>query len=111
VIAALARTPDQVSTILADLAPAAPRVPYYSATSSEAIPFGAEYWGANLKQPTALGTSLSRASVDGHQIFFELMPDALTFHTQLATLEVLGYPVVAPAGRVVDVPLAPWRTA
>jgi acyl carrier protein len=108
VIAAQARTPDQLTTTLADLAPGVPRLPFYSATSTEATPFGAEYWAANLKQPEALGTTISRATLDGHELFFELTADALAFHTQLARLEVLGHPIVAPAGRVTDVPVPPW---
>ncbi|MEV8372733.1 acyltransferase domain-containing protein [Kribbella sp. NPDC056861] len=108
VIAAQARTPDQLTTTLADLAPGVPRLPFYSATATDATPFSAEYWAANLKQPEALSTTISRATLDGHQLFFELTADALAFHTQLARLEVLGHPIVAPAGRVTDVPVPPW---
>jgi acyl carrier protein len=111
VIAAQSRTPDQLAPMLADLAPAAPRLPFYSATSTDAPPFGAEYWTANLKQPYALGTTLSRAAAEGHGLFLHLTADALDFHTQLATLEVLGHPIIAPPGRVTDLPLAPWYPA
>jgi acyl transferase domain-containing protein len=110
VIAALARTPDQLATVLADLAPAPTRLPFYSAAGSGATPFGAEYWVAVLKQPETLGTTLTRATLDGYQTFIDLIPDALAFHAQLATLEVLGQPVVAPVGHVTDVPVPPWRS-
>ncbi|NEA35838.1 acyl carrier protein [Streptomyces sp. SID13031] len=111
VIAAMASTPDQLTSALADLAPAAPRLPFYSASSTKATPFGAEYWAASLKQPSDPSTTLSRAALDGHELFFHLTADALAFHTQLATLEVLGQPVIPPPGRITDVPVAPWRTA
>jgi acyl transferase domain-containing protein len=113
VIAALARTPDHLNTMPADLAPSPLRLPFYSASSASAsgtTPFGAEYWVANLKLPEALGTTLSRAALDGHQTFVELTADALAFHSQLAMLEVLGHPIVAPAGRVTDVPVPAWRS-
>lgn len=108
VIAAQSQTPDQLGPMLADLTPAAPRLPFYSATSTDATAFGAEYWIANLKQPEDLGTSLSRAVLDGHALFVQLAADALVFHTQLAQLEILGHPVIAPPGRVTDVPVAGW---
>ncbi|WBQ03133.1 acyltransferase domain-containing protein [Kribbella sp. CA-293567] len=110
VIAALARTPDQLNTALADLSPAAARLPFYSAASTETVPFSADYWAANSKQPDTLGTTLSRATLDGHQLFFPLTADALAFHTQLARLEVLGHPIVVPPGRVTDVPVPAWPT-
>ncbi|MEV6417733.1 acyltransferase domain-containing protein [Kribbella sp. NPDC051718] len=108
VIAALARTPDQLGPMLADLAPAEVRVPFYSATSTDATPFGAEYWSAATKPGAALDDLLDRAADDGHQRYIELTTDALAFHTQLAMLEVLGLPIIPPPGRVTDVPVAPW---
>lgn len=108
VIAALARTPDQLGPMLADLAPAEVRVPFYSATSTDAAPFGAEYWIAGRKPSTSVDALLDRAADDGHQLSIELTADALAFHTQLAMLEVLGLPIIPPPGRVTDVPVAPW---
>lgn len=108
VIAALARTPDQLGPMLADLAPAEVRLPFYSATSTDATPFGAEYWLAGRKPTTSLDALLDRAAADGHQLSIELTADALAFHTQLAMLEVLGLPIIPPPGRVTDVPVAPW---
>jgi acyl transferase domain-containing protein len=108
VIAALARTPDQLGPMLADLAPAEVRLPFYSATSTDATPFGAEYWVAGRKPGAELDTLLDRAAEDGHQRYIELTADALAFHTQLAMLEVLGLPITPPPGRVTDVPVAPW---
>jgi acyl transferase domain-containing protein len=108
VIAALARTPDQLGRMLADLAPAEVRLPFYSATSTDATPFGAEYWIAGMKPGAELSTLLDRAADDGHQAYVELTADALAFHTQLAMLEVLGLPIIPPPGRVTDVPVAPW---
>ncbi|GAA3559498.1 acyltransferase domain-containing protein [Kribbella ginsengisoli] len=108
VIGALARTPDQLGPMLADLAPAEVRLPFYSTTSTDAAPFGAEYWIAGTKPSTSVEVLLDRAADDGHQIYVELTADALAFHTQLAMLEVLGLPVIPPPGRVTDVPVAPW---
>ncbi|MFI5708843.1 acyltransferase domain-containing protein [Kribbella sp. NPDC051620] len=108
VIAALARTPDQLGPMLADLAPAEVRLPFYSSTSTDATPFGAEYWIATTKPSTSIDALLDRAADDGHQRYIELTADALAFHTQLAMLEVLGLPITPPPGRVTDVPVAPW---
>ncbi|GAA0963369.1 hypothetical protein GCM10009554_82610 [Kribbella koreensis] len=108
VIGALARTPDQLGPMLADLAPAEVRLPFYSTTSTDATPFGAEYWIAGTKPSTSVEVLLDRAAADGHQIYVELTADALAFHTQLAMLEVLGLPIIPPPGRVTNVPVAPW---
>jgi acyl carrier protein len=73
---------------------AEPRIPFYTTTSTE-----------------SLSTTLGRAAADGYEHVFHLTADALAFHTQLAMLEVLGHPIVTPPGRVIDLPLAPWRPA
>ncbi|TYB58859.1 SDR family NAD(P)-dependent oxidoreductase [Nonomuraea sp. PA05] len=113
---------------LAGVAGGKPLVPYYSVVFEdprEAPVFEAAYWAAGVRRPVRLMQAVRAAADDGFTLFTEVSPHPVLtgalrgtlpptavlttgdLHTQLATAAV----AVAPrtSGRVVDVPLAPWR--
>ncbi|OBH80429.1 polyketide synthase [Mycobacterium scrofulaceum] len=65
---------------LADLTPAVPEVPYYSATLDDprARPaFDARYWVDNLRQSVKFAAAVQAALDDGHRVFGEPSPHPL----------------------------------
>nr|APD72068.1 type I polyketide synthase 3 [Streptomyces sp.] len=129
---------DELTSLLAELAPAPPHLPFYSTVDPEAPELPAldgAYWARNLREPVRFADAVAAAVHDGHRVFTEISqhplltlavtdtaPGALTtgtlhrgqdpvlaFHTALATLHAHGRPVPAGGGRIVDVPLPAWH--
>ncbi len=71
---------DELTEILADLDPATPTIPYYSATSidpREAPYCDADYWVENLRQMVRFAAAVQAALEDGYRVFAELSPHPL----------------------------------
>jgi acyl transferase domain-containing protein len=67
----------ELASELADLVPAAQRLPIYStvlARRAEAAEFGPGYWAANLRQPVLFGQTVGQIIADGMSVFIELGP-------------------------------------
>ncbi|MBB5083246.1 polyketide synthase [Nonomuraea endophytica] len=121
---------------LAGIDPGKPALPYYSTVLDDPreVPvFEAAYWAAGVRRPVRLAQAVRAAAEDGFTVFTEISPhplltsalrDTLTgggalvthslrreadeeFYAQVATVAAAVPP--RTAGRVVDVPHAPWR--
>ncbi len=98
----------QVDPILADLAdqladlhPATPKVPYYSATLDDprAKPtFDAGYWVDNLRQSVKFAAAVQAALDDGHRVFGEPSPHPLLTRAVEQTASAADITVQALAG-------------
>jgi len=127
----------ELCSALADLTPAAPKIPLISTVESSGTPrFDADYWVANLRNPVRFAQAVTAAAA-AHGTFIEISPHPLLTHAIADTVES-----VAPArrmrvgaamnrdehqtlffhgqlaaagvaegteGRLVDVPHAPWQ--
>ncbi|WP_344591561.1 SDR family NAD(P)-dependent oxidoreductase [Actinomadura vinacea] len=81
---------DPLRQRLADLRPAAPRLPFYSTVLDDprAVPaFDADYWAANLRNPVRLVDAVQAAAEDGHRTFVEISPHPLLTHALTETVE------------------------
>src|ERR1700743_1404617 len=86
---------------LADLNPAAPKVPYYSATLDDARTqpaFDAGYWVDNLRQPVRFAVAVQAALDDGHRVFGEPSPHPLLTRAVEQTAAAADIVVAALAG-------------
>ncbi|MEV4890365.1 SDR family NAD(P)-dependent oxidoreductase [Nonomuraea sp. NPDC055795] len=122
---------------LAGIDPGKPALPYYSTVLDDPreVPvFEAAYWAAGVRRPVRLAQAVRAAADDGFTVFTEISPhpllasalhDTLTggggalvthslrreddaeFYAQVATVAAAVPP--RTAGRIVDVPHAPWR--
>jgi len=98
----------ELATQLADLTPAKPSVPYYSATLADprAQPsFDAGYWVDNLRQPVRFATAVQAALEDGHRVFGEPAPHPLLTRAVEQTAQSAGISVQAVAGMRREQPL------
>ena len=92
---------DELTDVLADLAPAAPTIPYYSATSIDPReePYcDADYWVENLRQMVRFAAAVQAALEDGHRVFAELSPHPLLVRAVEQTALGLEAPAAALAG-------------
>ncbi|OAN28700.1 polyketide synthase [Mycolicibacterium iranicum] len=74
---------DDLTEALADLNPADPTIPYYSATlydPREFADFDAYYWADNLRHAVRFAAAVQAALEDGHRVFAELSPHPLLTH-------------------------------
>ncbi|PRC56530.1 hypothetical protein C6A85_25305, partial [Mycobacterium sp. ITM-2017-0098] len=68
---------------LADLSPADPTIPYYSATlydPREPADYDADYWVDNLRHAVRFAAAVQAAMEDGYRVFAELSPHPLLTH-------------------------------
>ncbi len=92
---------DELTDVLADLAPAAPTIPYYSATSIDPReePYcDADYWVENLRQMVRFAAAVQAALEDGYRVFAELSPHPLLIRAVEQTALGLEAPAAALAG-------------
>ena len=93
---------------LAELTPAEPNVPYYSATleNPRTRPsFDAQYWVDNLRQPVRFATAVQAALEDGFRVFGEPSPHPLLMRAVEQTAAAAGIAIHAVAGMRRDQPL------
>lgn len=91
---------DELTDMLADLAPTAPAIPYYSATSidpREVPGCDAVYWVENLRQTVRFGAAVQAALEDGYRVFAELSPHPLLTRAVAQTAQSLEAPAAALA--------------
>ena len=92
---------DELTEVLADLDPASPTIPYYSATSIDPReePYcDADYWVDNLRQMVRFGAAAQAALEDGYRVFAELSPHPLLIRAVEHTALGVETPVAALAG-------------
>ena len=92
---------DELADILADLEPATPTIPYYSATSIDPReePYcDADYWVENLRQMVRFAAAVQAALEDGYRVFGELSPHPLLTRAVEQTALSHEIPVAALAG-------------
>jgi polyketide synthase 5 len=92
---------DELTDVLADLAPAAPIISYYSATSIDPReePYcDADYWVENLRQMVRFAAAVQAALEDGYRVFAELSPHPLLVRAVEQTALGLEVPAAALAG-------------
>lgn len=109
---------------LAAIVPGKPDLPYYSTVFDdprEVPTFEPAYWAAGIRRPVRLMQAMRAAQEDGFALFTEISTHPLLglathslrrgddeeFYAQLAAVATSVTP--RTAGRIVDVPLAPWR--
>ena len=84
---------DEVATLLDDIEPLPPTVPFYSTARCDprAVPaFDADYWADNMRCPVrALDATIALVE-DGHRLFMEISPHPVAKYPITATLEDLG---------------------
>ncbi len=71
---------DELVESLADLAPRAPEIPYYSATlwnPRERPSFAGDYWAENIRYTVRFAAAVQAALKDGYRVFGELAPSPL----------------------------------
>ena len=93
---------------LADLAPMAPTVPYFSATleNPRALPpFDSGYWVDNLRNPVRFATAVQAALEDGYRVFGEPAPHPLLTRAVEQTATAAGISIHAVAAMRRDQPL------
>ena len=91
---------DELSDVLAGLAPAEPTVPYYSATSydpRDRPAWDADYWADNLRHTVRFAAAVQAALEDGYRVFGELAPHPLLTHAVDQTARGLDVPLAVLA--------------
>jgi polyketide synthase 5 len=91
---------DELSDVLAELNPATPEVPFYSATAfdpREQPVCDAWYWSDNLRHMVRFAAAVQAALEDGYRVFAELAPHPLLTHAVEQTAGSLGIPLAALA--------------
>jgi phthiocerol/phenolphthiocerol synthesis type-I polyketide synthase A len=80
----------ELRSALADLAPDAPAIPFFStvADSATAPPLDADYWVANVRQPVRLRQAIT-AAAEHNATFIEVSPHPTLMHAVTETLETL----------------------
>ncbi len=74
---------DELATVLDDISPMEPTVPYYSATlydPRDPAEFDAYYWVDNLRHAVRFSAAVQAALEDGYRVFGELAPHPLLTH-------------------------------
>lgn len=91
---------DDLIEALADITPAAPTVPYYSATlwdPRERPRFDADYWADNLRYTVRFAAAVQAALEDGFRVFGELAPHPLLTNAVQQNAGSLDMPIAALA--------------
>jgi polyketide synthase 5 len=91
---------DDLTDALADLNPAEPTTPYYSATlydPREPADYDADYWADNLRHAVRFAAAVQAALEDGHRVFAELSPHPLLTHAVEQNAKSLDVSAVALA--------------
>ena len=91
---------DELAEVLADITPAAPQLPYYSATlfdPREQPHCDVDYWVDNLRHTVRFSAAVQSALEDGYRVFAELSPHPLLTRAIGQTAETLDVPVAAIA--------------
>ncbi len=91
---------EDLAAALADLAPTAPSIPFYSSTGADprALPVcDADYWVANLRQVVRFSGAVRAALEDGHRVFAELSAHPLLTRAVEQTAQGMQTPVAALA--------------
>ena len=99
---------DELSAVLAEVAPMAPQVPFYSATLFDPCDpplFDAGYWVDNLRHTVRFGAAVQAAMEDGYRVFAELAPHPLLTHAVEQTAASLDMTVAALAAMRREQPL------
>src|SRR5271163_3253101 len=89
---------DELSDVLAELNPMAPKVPFYSATAfdpREQPVCDAWYWSDNLRHMVRFAAAVRAALEDGYRVFAELAPHPLLTHAVEQTADSLSMPMAA----------------
>jgi len=92
---------DELATVLADLKPKTPDVPYYSATlfdPRDQVVCDADYWADNLRHTVRFAAAVQAALEDGYRVFAELAPHPLLTHAVEQTAGSLDMTAAALAG-------------
>ena len=92
---------DELSEVLAEVAPMAPQVPFYSATLFDQCDrpvCDAGYWVDNLRHTVRFGAAVQAAMEDGYRVFAELAPHPLLTHAVEQTAASLDMSVAVLAG-------------
>jgi polyketide synthase 5 len=87
---------DELAEALADLDPAEPEVPFYSATMydpRDPVDCDAYYWVDNLRHTVRFSAAVQTALEDGHRVFAELSPHPLLTHAVEQTARNLDVPL------------------
>ena len=91
---------DELFDLLAEIKPATPQLPFYSATAfdpREGPVCDAWYWSDNLRHMVRFAAAVQAALEDGFRVFAELAPHPLLTHAVEQTAGSVGMPVVALA--------------
>ncbi|MDT5048607.1 MAG: polyketide synthase 5, partial [Mycobacterium sp.] len=99
---------DELSEVLAEVAPMAPQVPFYSATLFDQCDrpvCDAGYWVDNLRHAVRFGAAVQAAMEDGYRVFAELAPHPLLTHAVEQTAASLDMRVAALAAMRREQPL------
>ena len=99
---------DALAGALADIAPTAPKVPYFSATlfdPRERPMCDGAYWVDNLRNTVQFAAAVQAALEDGFRVFAELSPHPLLTHAVEQNARSLDMTVVALAGMRREQPL------
>ncbi|CAM4397050.1 Mycocerosic acid synthase [Mycobacterium basiliense] len=99
---------DDLAAALTDIAPTAPKVPYYSATlfdPREQPLCDGRYWVDNLRNTVQFAAAVQAAMEDGFRVFAELSPHPLLTHAVDQTARNLDMSVAALAGMRREQPL------
>ena len=99
---------DELSDVLAEVAPMAPQVPFYSATLFDQCDrpvCDAGYWVDNLRHTVRFGAAVQAAMEDGYRVFAELAPHPLLTHAVEQTAASLDMTVAALAAMRREQPL------
>ncbi|OMC21986.1 sulfolipid-1 biosynthesis phthioceranic/hydroxyphthioceranic acid synthase [Mycobacterium colombiense] len=89
---------DELSDVLAEIKPATPQLPFYSATAfdpREQPVCDAWYWSDNLRHMVRFAAAVQAALEDGFRVFAELAPHPLLTHAVEQTAGSVGMPVAA----------------
>lgn len=89
---------DELVSVLDELEPMAPKVPFYSSTlfdPREEPDCDAWYWADNLRHTVRFAAAIQAALEDGHRVFAELAPHPLLTYAVEQTAQSLSVPAVA----------------
>ncbi|MGO9154876.1 acyltransferase domain-containing protein, partial [Mycobacterium sp.] len=99
---------DELSDVLAEVAPRVPQVPFYSATLFDQCDrpvCDARYWVDNLRHTVRFGAAVQAAMEDGYRVFAELAPHPLLTHAVDQTAASLDMSIAALAAMRREQPL------
>nr|WP_165606847.1 type I polyketide synthase [Mycolicibacterium iranicum] len=92
---------DELADVLAEITPAPPEVPFYSATEfdpRDEVVCDSQYWVHNLRRTVRFATAVRAALEDGYRVFGELSPHPLLTNALGQTANSLELPSAALAG-------------